>query len=751
MSLPYWTKTMPFKPVLISCSFRNCQRHFLTVFVLGALIFIIGPVATAQADPENQAASEPLQELKDSGLLTEFGQLLAKIKRGVTFPQPRTESRLLPLLPESTVFYAAVPNYGDAAHQAFAIFKEELQQSPALRSWWNKGDMKTTGPKLEDAINRFYLLSQFLGDEVVLSGSNGSRSDPDVLLVAEIRKPGLKTFLEQAAKELGIKPETSLRIFDPQQLAAAKDTHPTQTQVFFVLVRSDFLVASTDLAVLRRFNEQLDRKSREFTSAAFGQRLGQTYENGASIVAGVDLEKIMRDAKKQTTSPEDKSFQLTGFGDVKYLIWEHKTVGGQQFSQMELSFTGPRHGMASWLAGPKRMGSLEFISPKALAVVALQLKNPADMFDEARLLAAGTRSSASFAQIDQMEKIFHLSLKDDLLGQLDGEIAIDIDSLTAPHPAWSVILKVKDEKRLQATLATLLTAMNMRPIPSECGEIACQTIRIPAGPNPLKISYSVVDGYLLITSSPEVLAGSIRIHESHDSLARSEKFVSSLPEGSALKASAILYENPLKMAAASMKGTSPELAGFLSETGSETAAPLVMSFYGEEKALREVTRGEGLDAGILIGAAIAIPNLLRARIAANESAAVGMLRTVNVAQISYAAGYASGYARDLATLGPGSGSAGDSAKYAGFIDETLGNRACTNGAWCTKSGYRFSMTTVCKKGNCQSYTVVATPVSSGTGTRNFCSSSDAVIRFKMGPPLTEPISPAECKMWAPLN
>ena len=59
---------------------------------------------------------------------------------------------------------------------------------------------------------------------------------------------------------------------------------------------------------------------------------------------------------------------------------------------------------------------------------------------------------------------------------------------------------------------------------------------------------------------------------------------------------------------------------------------------------------------ILIIAAIAIPNLLRARIAANESSAVSSIRTVNTAETTYQSAYPTvGYAADLVSLGPGTG------------------------------------------------------------------------------------------------
>jgi type IV pilus assembly protein PilA len=84
---------------------------------------------------------------------------------------------------------------------------------------------------------------------------------------------------------------------------------------------------------------------------------------------------------------------------------------------------------------------------------------------------------------------------------------------------------------------------------------------------------------------------------------------------------------------------------------------------------------------ILIIAAIAVPNLLKARISANESSAVGSIRTLTTANIQYAAQCAmSGFPAALANLGPGAGGCTN----AGIIDEGL--RAGT------KSGYSFTYT-----------------------------------------------------------
>ena len=154
---------------------------------------------------------------------------------------------------------------------------------------------------------------------------------------------------------------------------------------------------------------------------------------------------------------------------------------------------------------------------------------------------------------------------------------------------------------------------------------------------------------------------------------------------------------------------------------------------------------KGVDAGvILVAAAIAIPNLLRARMAANEASAATSIRTVNTAQVTYSSSYPQrGFAHDLATLGPDPrGLTTSSAEHASFIDSTLGNASCTAGAWCTKSGYQFIINTVCKKQTCKEYVVVGTPAGNNTGTRSFCSTSDGVVRYRVGAPLTSAVSVA---------
>jgi prepilin-type N-terminal cleavage/methylation domain-containing protein len=133
---------------------------------------------------------------------------------------------------------------------------------------------------------------------------------------------------------------------------------------------------------------------------------------------------------------------------------------------------------------------------------------------------------------------------------------------------------------------------------------------------------------------------------------------------------------------------------------------------------------------ILIIAAIAIPNLLRARMAANESSAVASIRTITTGEVTYQTAYPTvGYAPALVNLGGALGVACvPSSTTACLIDAVLANNG--NPAASGKSGYSFTTGTGTVVGGVNSgYTVVAVPLSiNQTGIRGFCAEEDAVVR-----------------------
>jgi prepilin-type N-terminal cleavage/methylation domain-containing protein len=114
---------------------------------------------------------------------------------------------------------------------------------------------------------------------------------------------------------------------------------------------------------------------------------------------------------------------------------------------------------------------------------------------------------------------------------------------------------------------------------------------------------------------------------------------------------------------------------------------------------------------ILIIATIAIPSLLRSRQAANESAAVAELRTINTAQITYLSS-AGGKYGDITML-----------VTAGLLDSRFANTATT-----PLSGYTFAVT-LSGTPTGTDYVAAANPASTSTGRWGYYSSPDAVVRY----------------------
>jgi len=127
---------------------------------------------------------------------------------------------------------------------------------------------------------------------------------------------------------------------------------------------------------------------------------------------------------------------------------------------------------------------------------------------------------------------------------------------------------------------------------------------------------------------------------------------------------------------------------------------------------------------ILIIAAIAIPNLLRSKMAANEASAVGSLRTINTACVTYASTYAIGFPAALANL---TSATTATSTTADLLDNVL--------AAGTKTGYSFTYTPAAagSDGVIPTYTVTAGPVSlNQTGNRFFFTDQSGVIRQNVG-------------------
>ena len=153
---------------------------------------------------------------------------------------------------------------------------------------------------------------------------------------------------------------------------------------------------------------------------------------------------------------------------------------------------------------------------------------------------------------------------------------------------------------------------------------------------------------------------------------------------------------------------------------------------------------------ILIIAAIAIPNLMRARMAANDSSAAASERTIVTGEIGYFAAYPTvGYAANLAALG-GAAPCTPAVATGCLIDNNLATNGTPAGSG--KSGYSFDANPVTPAGSAipiQFYTE-GFPLSPQTGTKSFCATDDGVVRTNTPGNLGAAGSYAGCQAFLPM-
>jgi len=141
---------------------------------------------------------------------------------------------------------------------------------------------------------------------------------------------------------------------------------------------------------------------------------------------------------------------------------------------------------------------------------------------------------------------------------------------------------------------------------------------------------------------------------------------------------------------------------------------------------------------ILIIVAIAIPNLLQARIAANESSAANTIRQIASGQINYNFAYpAIGYAVTLTDLGGPSPCPAPTPAASCMLDNSIANAIPGSSG---KQGYQFQTTGIAASGLNTTFVVGGTPLTPNlTGNRNFCAATDGAIHILIGgggPPVT---------------
>ena len=532
-------------------------------------------------------------------LLAEFSKLRAKLNE-IQTPGPRYASKILPLMPADTVLYIGIPNLGDALKQANQIFQQQLSQSKVLQDWWNKSGNSNQHPTPEELIEQIRTMSQYLGDEVVITFRESSRAMEDgPVLLAEIRQPGLKDFLQNHLADTLANPQHSsgLHVVDPQSLSSLAGSQ----RGMIMLVRPDMLVVGGDAASVQQMSAQIDAGASSFSGTDFGKRISNVYSHGTETLVAANLGQLLNST--HTQQADSTTLRNSGFNDIKYLIASRGEPSNQGDNRITLEFNGPRHGIASWLAAPAPMGSLDYVSSNAGAAVSFVAKQPALMLDD--LFSTIGANDPNFSQnLAKTNSELGLDLRNDLASALGGEMTLALDGPVLPTPSWKAIIEVNDSGTLQLAIEKLVQGLNRdaeranRPAmtlnQTQVGGRTFYTIQSQSVGLSTEYDYTFADGYMIVAPSRALLLAALQTHADGTSLAHSVSFHSLLPSDNHANFSAMLYQNlsPILKPLASQLN-SGQLA-VLQQLAAD-AKPSVFCAYGESDRIEVASSGKLFD------------------------------------------------------------------------------------------------------------------------------------------------------------
>ena len=559
-------------------------------------------VATTQSVgrvPVSQEISWSSDLDHELALLAEFTKLREKLET-IQTPGPRYESKILPLLPADTVLYVGIPNLGDALQQANQIFQQQLSQSKVLQDWWNKSGNANQHPTPEELIGQIQAISQYLGDEVVITfRASAGAYEHGPLLLAEVRQSGLKNFLENhlAATLVNKQGISDLHVVDQQSLSSLA----AGERGMIMLVRQNMLVVGGDVPSVQEMSAQLDAGATQFAATDFGQRILNVYSGGTETLVAANLGQIL--SASHTQQQDSEVLRNSGFDDIKYLIATRGETSNHGDNRITLEFNGPRRSMASWLAAPSPMGSLDYVSANAGAAFSFVAKQPALMFDD--LFNTFGAGDPNFGKgLAEANAEIGLNIREDLASALGGEMTIALDGPVLPTPSWKAIIEVNQSGALQLAIEKMVQAANREAQKSnqpgvtlnqaQVGGRTFYTIQPQGVALATEYDYTFADGYLIVAPSRALLIAAIETHANGSSLARSASFRALLPSDNQANFSGMIYQNlsPILKPLASQL-SSGQLA-MLQQLAADSK-PSVMCAYGENDRIEVASSGKLLD------------------------------------------------------------------------------------------------------------------------------------------------------------
>jgi hypothetical protein len=580
-----------------------------------------------------------------ANLVAELAKLRRDVNERVQMPGVRYSSRFVDLVPENTVFYAALPNLSESLAESERIMQERIKQNPALAEWWkgNRGDKDGINEQTLERVRQF---GSHLGEEIVVSAAMDAKGEPNgVLVLGEVKNAAnFRAFLDGQLAELSKETGNALnvRIIDDPQTAVAKTGVPeksatpnaeaakkaaAQQEELFVWIHNDVFAASPQIESLRGLSATLNAPdANRFKGSPFYQRINDVYRDGAGLVVAADLEKIVPQSLNQDKEPgaerRQEGLKNLGVMSLRHFVAEQKQANGKTLSRAALTFSESNRGIATWLAAPGSMGALDFVSPNANVATAFVVKEPALLVDDLFVFVE-TVDPEFRRSLQDIEKSQGIDIRNDFAAPLGGEFAFAIDGPLLPTPSWKVVMEVYDQAKLQSAFERAVEKLNQFSIVHGKGKLRIESAisggrtfySLKAADAGAEVHYTFANGYLVAAPSRALLEQSINNRDAGNTLVRSARFMSTLPQDGNTNFSAVLYHDlaPLMQTVAERMKTSdgaelPEGQRQKLASIDANAPPTLVYAYAEGNRITIAANTEGGAFGLSPASLIGLPH-----------------------------------------------------------------------------------------------------------------------------------------------
>ncbi len=535
---------------------------------------------------------------KHRALLAELQALAQAIDR-LPGPAPRTSTRLMDLMPQNAVLFAALPNLSGRIDEAWRMFLERAHGNETLAAWWREHAGAEQEAQLSAVVDKVRLVGGELGDEVAIAALAGDGRPFAGLAIAATLKneASFRALVEKEAAALAAKGGAPFRLVaGPADVPVdafalpGVDT-PHGPPALYMMTQGDLMLAATGRTALEALSAAAASGRGGFAGTPLQAELAAAYRDGAVWLGGIDVATLLArsvpaDASETARADAQRAFALSGLAGAKFLVVEGDGEGETAALHATLIFDGPRKGALAWLDEPSPMGALRFISPDATFAAGAVVKDPAVMLDESFALL-GDQASAVKEKMGSIGAELGLDLREDLLVPLGGEFVVALDGPVFPTPAWKVAAEVYDPARLQHAIEQLVAraavkaaeAQRPAPVLTSAEENGRTYYQVGTTPPTMEIHYTFADGYVIVASQRTLLTQALANARAGVSLAGAPAFVSRLPRDGHASVSAFVWRDTGRLIDA--LGAMPLPREATAQLGALDTGPMLDVAYGE--------------------------------------------------------------------------------------------------------------------------------------------------------------------------